>query len=186
MLEVTNRENILERMNQNLDDLYLIGKPPKLDKLAFQPYLPNPLVLIASADHRLAGEKNIPVAEVAGERFIIRERGSGTRIATEKFFETSGHNIDVHMELGNNESIKQCVSGGLGLAVLSLHTLTTGDMNDIAILDVKGFPISWRWYIGHPQGKNLSIVAKTFISYMFEHGMDLLPENARKNLENLS
>lgn len=186
MLEVTNREKILERMNQNLDDLYLIGKPPKSARLEFKPYMPNPLVMIASADHKLAGQKNIPVSDIACERFIIRERGSGTRIATEKFFETAGHSIDVRMELGNNESIKQGVSGGLGLSVLSLHTLTAGDMNDIAILDVKGFPISWRWYIGHPQGKNLSVVAQKFIDYMFAHGMDLLPENARKNIQKLS
>ena len=81
------------------------------------------------------------------------------------------------MELGSNESIKQGITGGLGLAVLSLHTLTSGDMNELTVLDVQGFPISWQWFIGHPRRKRLSIVARTFIDYMYEEGSSLLPEN---------
>ena len=184
-LEVTNREHILERMSENLDDLYLIGKPPRSGKLEFQPYLPNPLVMIAPAGHELGGRKRIPVAELAGQAFIIREQGSGTRIATQKFFAEAGQEMDVRMELGNNESIKQGVSAGLGLAVLSLHTLTSGDLDELEILDVEGLPISWRWYIGHPHGKNLSIVARTFIDYMVEHGMELLPAETRQRIEQL-
>ena len=184
-LEVTNREHILERMIQNMDDLYLIGQPPESNQLEFKPYLPNPLVLIAPGKHKLAGKKNIPIAEIAQEAFIIREKGSGTRIATEQLFEKAGHNINVRMELGNNESIKQGVSGGLGLSVLSLHTLTAGDLNELAILDVEGFPISWQWYVGHPRGKRLSVVARTFIDYMFKEGMALLPKDIRARLEAL-
>jgi len=81
------------------------------------------------------------------------------------------------MELGNNESIKQGITGGLGIAVLSLHTLTSGDMNELTVLDVEGFPISWQWYIGHPRGKRLSIIARTFIDFMYEEGPSLLPDN---------
>ena len=149
MLEVTNREHILERMNQNLDDLYIVGKPPRTSQLEFQPYLPNPLVVIAPTTHKLAGRKKLSFAEIIEEPFIIRERGSGTRIATEQVFENAGQTINVRMELGNNESIKQGVSAGLGIAVLSLHTITSGDLNDLTILDVENFPISWQWYVGH-------------------------------------
>lgn len=175
-LEVTNREHILERMNRNLDDLYIIGKPPESTDLQFQPYLPNPMVVVAPAGHRLVKRKDIPLAEIAAEPFIIRERGSGTRIALEQLFTEAGLGLRVRMELGSNEAIKQGISGGLGISVLSRHTITRGDLQELAILDVAGFPISWQWYVGHPRGKRLSIVARTFIDYMFIEGPSLLPE----------
>lgn len=176
-LEVANREHILERMNRNLDDLYLIGKPPEASDLEFLPYLENPLVIVAPAGHPLASRKAIPLSEIAKEHFIIRERGSGTRVALEAMFAEAGIESRVRMELGSNEAIKQGISGGLGIALLSQHTLTSGDLNDLTILDVQGFPLSWQWYVGHPKKKRLSVVAKTFIDYMYEQGPLLLPDN---------
>ena len=172
---MTNREHILERMIQNLDDLYLIGKPPKTSELEFQSYLTNPMVVVAPAAHKLAGKKAIPLSVIAKEHFILREQGSGTRKAVEQKFADAGLSLNVRMELGSNESIKQGISGGLGIAVLSLHTLTSGDMNERVVLDVDGFPISWQWYVGHSRGKRLSILARTFIDFMFVEGPSLLP-----------
>jgi DNA-binding transcriptional LysR family regulator len=176
-LEVGNREQILDRMSQNMDDLYLVGKPPESVELDFKPYLANPMVVVAPVGHRLAGEKAIPLSVIAEEQFIVRERGSGTRIAVEEVFNSFGHTPNIRMELGSNESIKQGISGGLGIAVISLHTLTGGDMSELTILDVEGFPISWQWYVGHPRGKRLSIVASTFIDFMYKEGPSLLPDN---------
>ena len=176
-LEVTNREHILDRMTHNMDDLYLIGKPPETSELEIQPYLSNPMVVVAPADPKFANRKAISLSDIAGENFILRERGSGTRIAVEQKFADAGLDLKVGMELGNNESIKQGINGGLGIAVLSLHTLTSGDMTELTVLDVQGFPISWQWSVGHPRGKRLSIIARTFIDFMYEEGPSLLPEN---------
>jgi len=173
-LEVTNRKNILKRMSENLDDLYLIGKPPESRELEFRSYLPNPMVVIAPISHPLSQRHNIPLQMIASEPFIVREQGSGTRIAMESIFSEAGLDLNVRMELGNNESIKQGVQGGLGLSVLSQHTLIRGDLQELAILDVQGFPIPWQWYVGYPKGKRLSIVADTFVNYMFETGESLL------------
>lgn len=169
--------DILDRMIHNMDDLYLIGKPPESSELEFQSYLANPMVVVAPVDHKLADRKAIPLSDIADEHFIMRERGSGTRIAVEQRFADAGLELKIGMELGNNESIKQGITGGLGIAVLSLHTLTSGDMNELTVLDVQGFPISWQWYVGHPRGKRLSIIARTFIDFMYEEGPSLLPEN---------
>jgi DNA-binding transcriptional LysR family regulator len=176
-LEVTNREHILDRMLHNIDDLYLIGKPPESTELDFQPYLANPMVVVAPVNHKFAKKKAIALSEIANEHFIMREQGSGTRIAVETKFADEGLALKVALELGNNESIKQGISSGLGIAVLSLHTLTSGDMNELTVLDVQGFPISWQWYIGHPKGKKLSLLARTFIEFMYKEGSSLLPEN---------
>ena len=176
-LDVGNRAHILQRMSQNMDDIYLVGKPPDSSELGFEPYLENPMVVVAPVNHPLVSKKQIPLAEIADQPFIIREPGSGTRIAVEQLFAQHGHPLNIRMDLGSNESIKQGILGGLGLAVISQHTLTSGDLSELAILDVEEFPISWQWYVGHPQGKRLSIVAKTFIEFMYKEGPLLLPES---------
>lgn len=176
-LEVGNREYLLNRMSQNLDDLYLVGKPPESSELDFEPYLANPMVVVAPINHPLANQKLIPLSAIAKEPFIVREKGSGTRIAVEQAFQQAGYELNIQMELGSNESIKQGISGGLGIAVISLHTITSGDFNELCILDVEGFPISWQWYLGHPTGKRLSVVAKTFIDFMHQEGSSCLPDN---------
>jgi DNA-binding transcriptional LysR family regulator len=179
-LDVGNREHLLQRMSQNMDDLYLVGKPPESSELDFQPYLENPMVVVAPINHKLAGQKSLPLAAIADQPFIIREPGSGTRIALEQLFEKHGHAINIRMELGSNEAIKQGISGGLGIAVISLHTLTSGDLTELTVLDVEGFPISWQWYVGHPRGKRLSLVARTFIDFMYKEGPALLPDNMQQ------
>ena len=170
-LEVTNRERLLERMTKNLDDLYIVGRPPESPEYEFEPYMPNPLVTVAPSTHPLAKEHNIPLSRIADEPFIIREKGSGTRKALETHFETHKLKLNIKMELGSNEAIKQAILGGLGIAVLSQHTLGQGlDQTGLTILDVKGFPIQWQWHVGHMRGKRLSVVARTFLEFLRRQG----------------
>jgi DNA-binding transcriptional LysR family regulator len=169
-LKVSNRERIIARMHDNEDDLYIMGQAPEgeLDVEAF-PFAPNPLVVMAPRDHHLVGKKNITLEELAKEPFIMREPGSGIRDATFRAFEKEGLRPRVRMELGSNEAIKHAVVGGLGLSVLSLHTLTLeGSDGPVAILDVEGFPIMRQWYIVYPRGKELSLVARTFLDFAVE------------------
>jgi LysR family transcriptional regulator, low CO2-responsive transcriptional regulator len=166
-LKVTNRERIIERMHSNEDDLYIMGQAPEdeLDVEAF-PFAPNPLVVMAPRDHPLVGKKNIPLTEIAEQPFIMREPGSGIRDAVLRLFAAHGLRPKVRMELGSNEAIKHGIVGGLGLSVLSLHTLTLeGADGPVAILDVDQFPIHRQWYIVHPRGKELSLVARTFLEF---------------------
>ena len=168
-LEVTNRKGLLERMADNLDDLYIMGRPPESPDYEFEPYLANPLVVVAPDSHPLAKAHNIPLERIAGERFIMRETGSGTRMAAETQF--AGLKLNVRMELGSNEAIKQAILGGLGISVLSRHTLGAGsDRGGLVILDVQGFPIQWQWHVGYPRGKRLSIVARTYLDFLRNHG----------------
>lgn len=170
-LKVTNREHLIERMHGNKDDLYIMGQAPEdeLEVEAF-PFAPNPLVVMAPRDHPLVGKKNIPMAEIAKEPFIIREPGSGIRDATFRAFKKYNIQPKIRMELGSNEAIKHAIVGGLGLSVLSLHTLTLeGPDGPVALLDIEGFPILRHWYIVHPKGKELSLVAKTFLEFVVEN-----------------
>ncbi len=166
-LKVSNRERVLERLADNQDDLYILGQPPEeLDAVA-EPFLDNPLVVLAPAGHPLVGKKNIPLARLAEEPFLLREPGSGTRMATERLFASHSLKMNVRMELGSNEAIKQAIVGGLGISVLSRHTLALdAPMGQLAILDVVSFPIKRQWYVAYPAGKQLSVVARTFLDYL--------------------
>lgn len=167
MLKVANREHLLERLINNQDDLYIVGQVPDTIDAVTEVFLGNPLVVLAAADHPLADEKQISIERICQESFIMREPGSGTRMAIEQFFSQHKQTLKVRMELGSNEAIKQAIVGGLGIAVLSRHTLTLdAPMGQFAILNVQGFPIDRHWYFAYPSGKQLSIVARTFLEYL--------------------
>ncbi|MEO6976093.1 MAG: LysR family transcriptional regulator [Gallionella sp.] len=166
-LKVTNRERVLQRMADNMDDLYVLGQPPEHMDVEFEPFLENPLVVLASSPHPLAGKKKISPQRLVEEQFLMREPGSGVRLATEQFFSERGLKLKVRMELGSNEAIKQAVVGGLGVAVLSAHTLALEhSSNTLAILDVDGFPIRRHWYLAHQKDKQLSVVAQAFLEFL--------------------
>jgi DNA-binding transcriptional LysR family regulator len=181
-MKVSNRERILERLTDNEDDLYILGQPPEDIDVIAEPFLANPLIVLAPADHPLARVKNIPLKRLAEEPFLLRESGSGTRIATEQLFAQHNLKIKVRMELGSNEAIKQAVVGGLGISVLSSHTLSLDmPMQQLVLLDVEGFPIQRHWYVTYPKGKQLSVVAHTFLDYLMQahhHLSDVLPYHA--------
>ncbi len=168
-LQVTNHSGILERLKENLDDLYIVSQLPEHFDVNCHPFLENPLVVLAPSDHPLADEKNISLQRLSEEPFIVREPGSGTRTAVQKLFDEQGISLKVKLELGSNEAIKQAIAGGLGISVLSRHTLTPeGAATKLTILDVEGFPISRHWYMIYPAGKQLSVVARTYFEYLME------------------
>lgn len=170
-LEVINRDQILERLKQNLDDIYIMGQVPENLSVIAQPFMENPLVVLAPADHPLAFERDIDPVRLADEPFIMREPGSGTRLATERFFEKHGVRLAVRMTLGSNEAVKQAVAGGLGLAVLSRHTLALDAASGaFAVLDVRGFPLLRQWYAVYSKGKQLSAVTRAFLDYIAAEG----------------
>lgn len=168
-LKVTNHQNIQERMVNNDDDLYIISQAPDQPDLKVYPFLENPLVVIAPKDHPLAGKTNIPIQALHGEQFIMREPGSGTRQAVQELLEAHEVEVKVRLELGSNEAIKQAIAGGLGISVLSVHTIISeGTSGEFAILDVEHFPIERHWYVASLAGKQLSVVANTFLQYLLE------------------
>ena len=173
-LQVINRQRVLERLSENLDDLYILGQPPSNLDINLRPVLENPLVVIAPHNHPLAHEKNIPLQRLAEEPFIMREPGSGTRMAVERFFAENRITLNVEMEIGSNEAIKQAIVGGLGVSVLSRHALALeGTKGPLTILDVEGFPIQRHWYIVYPASKQLSVVARTFLEYLLDEGKQI-------------
>ncbi|MDR2220008.1 MAG: LysR family transcriptional regulator [Methylobacillus sp.] len=166
---VGNRETLLERMARNLDDLYIFGQPPANLNIVAESFAYNPLVVVARSDHPLAGESDIAPARLDGLPFLLRESGSGIRLATEDFMRKHRVQIETRMEVGSNEAIKQAVKGGLGLAVLSFASVAAEvERGELATLNVQGFPLMRRWHVTWPAGKNLSHAAEEFRKSLFD------------------
>lgn len=180
-LKVTNHEGILERMTNNMDDLYIMSQVPEHLDVNCQAFMENPLVVLAPLNHPLAHERNIPIERLADEPFIMREPGSGTRRTVQTLFDEHGVTVKVKLELGSNEAIKQAIAGGLGISVLSRHTLMPQPaVLEMALLDVEHFPIKRHWYMVYPNGKQLSIVARTYSEYLLEVAQKFSAEMANK------
>lgn len=175
-LEVLNRDGVVERLRQNLDDLCIMSRPPEDLALEDRVFLPNPLVIIAPRSHPLARRRRVELRALAGERFIQREAGSGTRLAAEAHFRAHRFHPKVRLALGSNEAIKEAVAGGLGLAVVSSHALRHAPTPGLAVMDVVGFPIASRWHIVYPSGRRLSPVARIFEEHLMRHAAALAKE----------
>ncbi|KVW95845.1 LysR family transcriptional regulator [Thiobacillus denitrificans] len=166
-LDVSNRAAVLDQLVGNRIDLAIMGQVPDGLGLEAIRFMDNPLVVIAPPDHPLVGQRNIAVESLATESFLVRETGSGTRGAMERFFAARGLEIQSSMEMSSNEAIKQAVQAGLGLGILSLQTLEMElALKRLAVLNVDGFPILRHWYIVHRADKRLSPVAQAFKEFV--------------------
>jgi len=174
-LEILNRDGVVNRLEENLDDLYIMSQPPVHLDIEDEVFMPNPLVLVASKAHPLANKKNLEIALLKSDKFIFREKGSGTRMTADAHFKRLKFKPDVRLELGSNEAIKQAVIGGLGVAVLSQYSLgDKADQEEVAILKCKEFPIESSWHIVSPKGKKLSPIATIFKKHLSEQSIEWL------------
>lgn len=166
-LEVLNRDGVVQRLRDNRDDLYVMSQPPTDIDLEDRTFLANPLVLIAAADHPLAQRQRLALKALQGERFILRERGSGTRLAIDRHLAQQGFEPGLKLELGSNEAIKEAVAGHLGVAIVSRHALKDSELGqDLCVLPVSGFPIRSQWHLVHPRAKQLSPIAAVFREHL--------------------
>lgn len=168
-MEVLNRDGVVERMRTNLDDLYVMSRPPEGMSLTCTPFMSNPLVLIAPPSRGLAG-REVSLRDLASERFIARERGSGTRLATDAFFRSRRFTPKVRFELGSNEAIIEAVAGGMGVAVVSAHAVGKASKKTVRILRAEGFPIVSSWQIVFPAGRRMSPLASAFQAHLIKEG----------------
>ena len=168
-LQFTNRETVLARMARSADDLYIMGQTPHDKTVIAEPFSSNVIVFVARPDNPLAGKKNISLAQIAQERVIQREPGSGTRLAVENLFNAAGVALTTHMEFDDTEAIKQGVISGLGVAYLSCHSLRLERAaGELEVLDVAGFPLRRRWFAVHRQGKHLTSAAQSFLDFLLD------------------
>ena len=170
-LSVENRDRVVERLYRGEDDLAVMMLPPADIPLESAPILDNPLVVIAPATHTLAGRK-LRLEQLAGERWLMREPGSGTRLVAEQHFAQAGFTPHVAMSLGSNEAIKHAVAAGLGIAVISRLVVESSvpakrkDGVGLVILNVAQFPIQRRWSVVWRKDRLRTLAARRFVEYL--------------------
>jgi DNA-binding transcriptional LysR family regulator len=180
-LDVTNRETLLRQLAENTVDLVVMGQPPDEADVEAEAFMDNPLVIVAPTDHPLARKKKIPLSRLQEETFLVRESGSGTRIAMERFFNERKMKFKTGMEVGSNEAIKQSVQAGLGLGLLSRATIEQElTLKRLVELDVADFPIMRHWFVVHRRGKRLSAAAEAFKKFVLNEPTKLLGQNQRR------
>lgn len=165
-LQIYERLALIERLGRNQDDLYLFVEPPGEREVVSQALVPNPLVVLAAADHPLAAEADLPFARLAQEPFVMREPGSGIRLIVLRLFARHGIAPKIRMELGSDEAIREAVLAGLGVAVLPRYTLGLDPvLTKLVCLDVEGFPLESYWHFVYPVGRRLSPAARAFMDF---------------------
>ena len=180
-LDVTNRQALLQQLANNEMDMAVMGQPPDGLDLVAESFMENPLVVIAPRNHPLARKKLIPLERLQEETFLMREEGSGTRIAMERYFDAHGVKIQTGMEMSSTEAIKQAVQAGLGLGVVSLHTVELElEAKRLLVLDVQGLPIQRHWYIVHRKDKRLSASAQAFKNFLLDEAPAVLSLDRRQ------
>ena len=178
-LSVSNRGSVIEQLVANQIDLAIMGRSPQeLDTVA-EPFAQNPHVIIAPPDHPLASRHRIAVGAICDETFIVREPGSGTRLAMQQFFTERQLSCKVGMEMASNETIKQAVMAGMGVAFISRHTIDLElKARRLVVLDVRGTPVMRQWHVAHLSKKRLSPTAAAFKKFVLAHGRELLRAQA--------
>lgn len=177
-LIVGNREETIAALRGYDIDIAIMGRPPSdivVSKLVFGPH---PYVMIARPDHPLASRvRVIDRAALANEKLLVREVGSGSRVVFETFFKgLKRAEPSAIIEFGSNETIKQAVMAGLGLALISAHTIQLEiETGRLALLNIKDLPVFREWNLVHRLDKGLGPAASAFWRYALKDGQRHLP-----------
>ena len=176
-LFVGNRAETIASLNNHTVDVALMGRPPRELPVRAASFGEHPLVFVAPPDHPLARTKQISKERIGQEKFLVRERGSGTRISLEIFLgELPGRIDDLGTELESNETIKQAVMAGLGLAFISGHTIAQEvELGRLVVLDVVGTPIRRQWFAVTRADRSISPAMKAFETFLSSEGNRFLP-----------
>jgi DNA-binding transcriptional LysR family regulator len=174
-LAVQNRDTVVQLLVDNEVDLAIMGAPPQhLETTAFR-FAKHPLVIFCAPEHPLASQRDVPAAALAAEPFLVRELGSGTRAAMERFFAAHKVRPASTTEISSNETIKQAVMAGMGLAFLSQHAIALELATcQLALVHVEGLPIMRDWNIVHRTEKRLSPAALAFKQFVLKEGRTFL------------
>ena len=174
-MTVTNRDSMISRIETYQDDLYILGQVPDRIDVSSVPFLENKIVVVAHPGHPLAGAGPVTLETLVADRMLVREPGSGTRQAVERLLADKGLAANAYMELGSSESLIQGVIAGLGIAILSRHSINLElALERLSIIDCEAFPMYRPWYAVHPANRRLPLAVRTFLEFLEQEGASIV------------
>ncbi len=176
-LLVGNRSETIGAMRDYGTDFAVMGRPPDEFDVARDVIGDHPHVIVAPPDHPMAGRSKIDITDLSGETFLLREDGSGTRLLMQRLFAEVGLNPNIGMEIGSNETIKQAVMAGLGIALISAHTVAPESRDGrLVILDVAGLPVMRQWFVVRRSDRELMPASRALWDFLVKSGAEFLPQ----------
>jgi DNA-binding transcriptional LysR family regulator len=177
-ISIGSRSDVVSSLRDYETDIALMGQPPEDFGVSSEPIGPHPYVIIASPDHPLVGKAQIFKEELLNQDFVVREEGSGTRSMFEYFFCGLAVRSDkVRIQIASNETVKQAVMAGLGLSLISAHTVEAEVASGrLVILHMDGLPIMREWYAVHRSDRVLQPAGRAVWEFMVTMGHDFLPK----------
>jgi DNA-binding transcriptional LysR family regulator len=171
-LSVCNRDELIRRLDHNLVDLAIMSQQPEEgEEFDSAPFAAHPIVIVAAPGHRLAGGRRIPLSAVTREPFIAREHGSLTRFVMDDTLRRARVKPAIAIEASNNETVKQAVAAGFGVAFISTHAIALEvQAKRLAVLDIAELPVRRKWFAVHRRGKHLPAVALAFVAFLEKEG----------------
>jgi DNA-binding transcriptional LysR family regulator len=175
-LSIGNRDDVLSRLENFEIDLAVMGRPPGRLEVEQEVFGEHPYIVIAPPTHRLVGRKSIPFEQISAETFLVREHGSGTRLHLDALFSGAELQPVAGMELASNETIKQATMSGLGIALISAHTIAAEVYDGrLVVLDVQGLPIRRHWLVVRMARRAASPATRALWDFFVREGAGQLP-----------
>jgi LysR family transcriptional regulator, low CO2-responsive transcriptional regulator len=173
-----NREEVVALMREGSVELAVMGRPPQNWPSRAEPFAMHPHSLVTSVEHPFARMEKVSARSLMTEGFIVRESGSGTRAAFDEYMEAHQMMPRIVMQMSSNEAIKQAVMAGMGVALLSLHTVGLElEHQLIAAPETEGLPVMRRWHVVNTLAKTLSPAAEAFRYFVLESGEAFLAKH---------
>jgi DNA-binding transcriptional LysR family regulator len=174
-LAVCNREDLIRRLDHNRVDLAIMGQRPEGREFEATAFAAHPIVIVAAPRHPLARLRRAPLAALAREPFIAREQGSLTRVVMDETLRRARLKPAIAIETASNETIKQAVAAGFGIAFMSAHAIGLEiEAKRLAVLDLAELPVRRQWFAVHRKGKHLPAVAQAFVAFLEKEAEPLI------------
>jgi DNA-binding transcriptional LysR family regulator len=175
-----NRREMVAAMDKGEVDLCVMGQPPEGSDVVAEAFAAHPSVIIAGPDHPMAGQDNLPPSALVGEPFIAREEGAGTRQLMDRFFASVRVTPRVTMTISSNETIKQAVMAGMGIALISGHTIGLElRLGLLRTLPIQGFPLMREWFVAHRRGMPMLPIHARLRGFLLRHGQTIISDLAQ-------
>ncbi len=167
VLEIANTEQILERVLRRAYDLGFIGTTLEHEAIAVEPFVSDEVVVICGPREPLGKRTSVPPIVLEGQPFIVREAGSATRSTGEAEAARLGIRLRIVMALGSNDAVKEAVSAGLGLGLLSRHAIQSElHARELRVVPVRGWAGRRQLSIIYARGRRLHGLAQAFLDFV--------------------